>query len=92
MSNELYKLLDQKRRAWFSKVSKERHQMVDKAKHEHLCSVQFQQKLCNPTPDVQGELLSFLFRMSQSMVANEGYHIVFCLDESGSMSGNKGAS
>jgi len=86
--DSVYKLLDERRKARSSKGIEEQSLQVQKNHQLHEQSMKLQEEmLCGDdwTPSNRSMLLSKL----QGFTAGTIYHAVFCLDESGSMNGNK---
>jgi uncharacterized protein YegL len=82
---ELYTFLDKRRRDLFGQRAQERREAVEKATSSHQGTLAFQKQLCAGGP--QDALLEFLNSMIQPPSLAGALHIVFCLDESGSMGG-----
>lgn len=92
-SLDSYQELDQKRRAWFSLQAEQRQKDVQNALARHMETEQFQRLLCSNqrTANRNSDIMNFLLTMnsgkSQGASSQASSHLIFCLDESGSMSG-----
>jgi Mg-chelatase subunit ChlD len=88
---ELYGLLDTRRQAWFSQLSEKRSKKVQRASQDHQEAMRFQHDLSLATADGNARDRCFQFLTQQTRVCSVGvnYHIIFCVDRSGSMSGGK---
>jgi len=88
-SADIYALLREKSKQMAVAVTKARELAVGRAKAGHDSSVNFQSKMGEggTWAASQDSLMSTLTDLNRSMVQSQGYHVVFCLDESASMSG-----
>jgi uncharacterized protein YegL len=85
-----YRELDAKRRQWFSRISAERQVQVAAANTKHTQTEQFQQCLVSPAgkrQQIEQHLAAFATTKRARGGPVTNYHVVFVLDESGSMQG-----
>jgi Mg-chelatase subunit ChlD len=84
-----YAELDGKRRAWFSQQSQQRQQQVQAALERHQQSTAQQARMIRATSTDIIQSFDFLTRINtQPLPGSQGtgnFHVVFCLDQSGSM-------
>lgn len=84
----LYAELRKRRNKWFAANSEERSEDVKRAFRKHEDSQKFQLMLVNQ-PERPREMIAFLESLKVFSVSSGSFHVVFCLDQSGSMSGKK---
>ena len=91
----LYNLLDTRRQEWFSRLSQERSKTVQNAKAVHLESKRFQRDLVRGSFNIKTKgniVLRCLKFLQERTLLSGSFHVVFCLDKSGSMAGGSWAA